>query len=78
MHEDKAYNKASKEKKIGIVGESHIWDGPLNQEGRIHGVGSSSGITGMQVSKFPESPVSMQVKFPITEIAKGKLGKGLN
>jgi len=74
MHEDKAYNKASKEKKVGIVGESHIWDGPLNQEGRIHGVGSSSGITGMQVSKFPESANSMQVKFPITQIAKGKLG----
>jgi len=74
MHQDKAYNKASKEKKIGIVGESHIWDGPLNQEGRIHGVGSSSGITGMQVSKFPESANSMQVKFPITQIAKGKLG----
>ena len=78
MHQDKAYNKASKEKKIGIVGESHIWDGPLDQAGRTHGVGSSSGITGMQVSKFPESAVSMQVKLPITEIAKGKLGKGLN
>ena len=53
MHQDKAYNKASKEKKIGIVGESHIWDGPLNQAGRTHGVGSSSGITGMQILKAP-------------------------
>ena len=52
MHEDKAYNKASKNNKISIVGESHIWDGPLNQSGRAHGVGSSSGITGMQVSKL--------------------------
>ena len=26
MHEDKAYNIASKNKKVGIVGESHIWD----------------------------------------------------
>ena len=51
MHDDKAYNKASKNKKIGIVGESHIWDGPLNQVGRIHGVGSSSGIKGIQVLK---------------------------
>jgi len=72
MHENKAYNKASKERKIGIVGESHIWDGPLNQEGRIHGVGSSSGITGMQVSKFPESKKSMQVKYPITACAQGR------
>jgi|TARA_R100000781_G_scaffold89380_1_gene55061 hypothetical protein len=71
MHQDKAYNKASKEKKIGIVGESHIWDGPLNQEGRIHGVGSSSGITGMEVSKFPKSALDMQVKLPITAIVQG-------
>ena len=53
MHEDKAYNKASKEKKVGIVGESHIWDGPLDQAGRPHGMGSSSGITGMQILKAP-------------------------
>ena len=33
MHEDKAYNNASKNKKVGIVGETHIWDGPLNQTG---------------------------------------------
>tara|TARA_R110000765_G_scaffold373845_2_gene464315 strand:- start:47 stop:271 length:225 start_codon:yes stop_codon:yes gene_type:complete len=72
MHEDKAYNKASKEKKIGIIGESHIWDGPLNQVGRAHGSGSSSGITGMQVSKFPESKASMQVKYPVTALAQGK------
>jgi len=71
MHEDKAYNKVSKNNKISIVGESHIWDGPLNQEGRAHGVGSSSGITGMQVSKFPCAPVEYQVKLPITQIAKG-------
>jgi len=71
MHEDKAYNKASKQKKVGIVGESHIWDGPLNQVGRIHGVGSSSGIKGMQVSKYPNSTVDMQVKYPITSIVQG-------
>ena len=58
----------------GQVGENAVWDGPLSKEGFPMGVGSSSGITGMQVSKFPESAVSMQVKFPITEIAKGKLG----
>ena len=39
--------------KVGIVGESHIWDGPLDQDGRPHGAGSSSGITGMQILKAP-------------------------
>ena len=39
--------------KVGIVGESHIWDGPLDQVGRPHGSGSSSGITGKQVLKDP-------------------------
>ena len=71
MHDDKAYNKASRNKKIGIVGESHIWDGPLNQVGRIHGVGSSSGIKGTQVLKYPNSKLDMQVKYPITSIAQG-------
>ena len=72
MHNDEAFQKASKGKKVGVVGESHIWDGPLNQEGRLHGSGSSSGIMGMQVSKFPESAVSMNKKLPITQIARGK------
>ena len=35
--------------KVGIVGESHIWDGPLNQQGRLHGKGASNGITGMRL-----------------------------
>ena len=35
--------------KVGVVGESHIWDGPLDQTDRPHGSGSSSGITGMQI-----------------------------
>jgi len=77
MQEDKAYNKASKNNKMNIVGESHIWDGPLNQADRKHVTGSSSGIKGMQVSKFPESAVSMQIKLPITQIVKGK-GLGMN
>ena len=72
MHNDKAHQKASKGQKIGVVGESHIWDGPLNQGGRLHGSGSSSGIMGMQVSKYPESEVSMQIKYPITSIVKGR------
>ena len=52
----------------GQVGESHVWDGPLNQEGRAHGMGSSSGITGMEVLKAP----TMYKAGPITRIAKGK------
>ena len=52
--------------KVGIVGESHIWDGPLDQEGRPHGSGSSSGITGMKVLQAPLSYKSL----PITECAK--------
>jgi len=52
--------------KVGVVGESAIWDGPLDQVGRLHGSGSSSGITGMQVLK-DIAPFKMG---PITQIAK--------
>ena len=45
--------------KVGIVGESHIWDGPLSQRGRLHGMGSSSGITGMHL-KTDGVPYSSQ------------------
>ncbi len=31
-------------KKIGITGESHIWDGPLSQLSRPHGPGRSNGL----------------------------------
>ena len=51
----------------GVVGENAIWDGPLDQTGRPHGVGSSSGITGMQVLKAK----SYYNAKPITECAKG-------
>jgi len=33
----------------GTLGQNVIWDGPLSQEGRDHGQGSSSGITGMKL-----------------------------
>ena len=33
----------------GNVGQNVIWDGPLSQERRNHGKGSSSGITGMKL-----------------------------
>ena len=55
MHKtDKNYDATMASKNVhGVVGENSIWDGPLDQTGRPHGVGSSSGITGMQVSKYP-------------------------
>ena len=53
MIEDKAHTHASKNDKVGIVGESHIWDGPLDQEGRMHGEGSSSGRKGMKLKLAP-------------------------
>jgi|TARA_Y100000289_G_scaffold47840_1_gene48227 hypothetical protein len=52
--------------KVGIVGESHIWDGPLDQVGRPHAEGSSRGPNGLSVLKAPVSYKGM----PITECAK--------
>tara|TARA_R110002060_G_scaffold75825_1_gene85740 strand:+ start:1543 stop:1764 length:222 start_codon:yes stop_codon:yes gene_type:complete len=53
MKYDPSMEKLKPGSKVGIVGESHVWDGPLDQAGRPHGVGSSSGITGMQILKAP-------------------------
>ncbi len=64
---DPSMEKLKPGTKVGVVGESHIWDGPLDQQGRAHGVGSSSGITGMQVSKFP---CVCAPGVPITQRAK--------
>lgn len=50
---DPSMEKLKQGTKVGVVGESHIWDGPLDQDGRPHGKGSSSGITGMQILKAP-------------------------
>ena len=50
----------------GQIGENAIWDGPLSKEGFPMGEGSSSGITGMQGSKYP-----WEYKAgPITQLAK--------
>ena len=51
----------------GQVGENAVWDGPLDTTGFPMGKGSSSGINGMQVSKYP----CYNPKGPITQIAKG-------
>jgi len=63
---DPAMERLKPGSKVGIVGESHLWDGPLDQTGRPHGMGSSSGIKGMQILKAPVSYKGM----PITECAK--------
>ena len=53
--------------KVGIVGESAIWDGPLDQAGRPHGMGSSSGAKGM---KLKLGAVPYAGSMPITQRAK--------
>jgi hypothetical protein len=63
---DPSMEKLKPGTKVGVVGESAIWDGPLDQQGRLHGSGSSSGITGMQVLK----DIAPYVSGPITQIAK--------
>ena len=50
----------------GQVGENAVWDGPLSKVGFPMGSGSSSGITGMELSKYP----TKYIAGPITQIAK--------
>ena len=61
---DPSMEKLKPGTKVGVVGESHIWDGPLDQTGRVHGIGSSSGITGKQVLKdkvmYEAGPVTLR------------------
>ncbi len=54
----------------GTVGESHVWDGPLDTTGFPMGKGSSSGKDGMQLKKYPQKPYS---SAPITQRAKGHM-----
>jgi len=53
--------------KHGTVGEAHVWDGPLDTTGFPMGKGSSSGINGMQVKKYPCKETS---GIPITKRVK--------
>ena len=53
----------------GTVGESYIWDGPLDTSGFPMGKGSSSGADGMQIKKYPCK--SYELNPPITQRAKG-------
>ena len=59
-------NKALKN---GTTGENAVWDGPLDTTGFPMGKGSSSGITGMQIKKYPCKSYDLQP--PITTKAKG-------
>ena len=65
---DPAMEKLKPGTKVGIVGESHVWDGTLDQTGRSHGEGSSSGISGMQILKAPCR--TCESSIPITKRAK--------
>jgi hypothetical protein len=51
----------------GQVGESHVWDGPLDTSGFPMGVGSSSGITGMKI----KTAACTYTPGPITKKAQG-------
>ena len=64
---DPAMERLKPGSKGGIVGESHIWDGPLDQRGRLHAPGASNGIYGKQVLKAP----CVYKAGPITQLAKG-------
>ncbi len=52
----------------GVVGESAVWDGPLDATGFPMGKGSSSGANGMQIKKYPCK--SYDLNPPITQRAK--------
>ncbi len=68
MEYTKKTNPSSLGKSSGQIGDSALWDGPLSQIGRPHGKGSSSGINGMQISKY--SCGCDYDSKPITECAK--------
>lgn len=70
MHDNKydpSMEKLKPGTKVGVVGESHIWDGPLDQQGRAHGKGSSSGIDGMEILKastpYKAGPITSRAKI---------------
>ena len=52
--------------KGGIVGESHVWDGPIDTSGFPMGKGSSSGANGMEIKKY----LTEYKAGPITQRAK--------
>jgi len=63
---DPGHTKDMGGKRGGIVGETHIWDGPLDQSGRPHGMGSSSGAKGMKLKlgavPYEAGPITQRAK----------------
>ncbi len=53
----------------GTVGESHVWDGPIDLDQFPKGKGSNRGPQGMQIKKYPCK--SYDLNPPITQRAKG-------
>ena len=60
-----------------IAGENTIWDGPLSQDGRPHGKGSSSGSKGMKLKLMQPcgciGNCVCDLLAPITARAKGRM-----
>ena len=54
----------------GTVGESHLWDGPIDLNMLPKGKGNSSGKDGLEISKYACKPYSFE---PITQRAKGQM-----
>tara|TARA_R110000787_G_scaffold75824_1_gene167814 strand:+ start:76 stop:297 length:222 start_codon:yes stop_codon:yes gene_type:complete len=56
-------------------GSDAVWAGPLNMDNQPRGYGSSSGAKGIQLlaKNMPE-----YIPGPISKIAKGKDGMGMN
>jgi len=56
-------------------GSDAIWDGPLNMDSMPRGKGSSSGANGIQLLA---KNMPAYIPGPISQIAKGSDGMGMN
>ena len=56
-------------------GQNAIWDGPLNVDVMLRGYGSSSGCKGIQLLA---KNMPAYIPGPISQIAKGKYGEGMD
>ena len=66
-----------KQKAQGQVGENTLWDGPLSQDGRPHGKGSSSGSKGIKLKLMQPcgciGDCGCSTSTPITQRVKGRM-----
>ena len=70
MIEDKSHTRASRNNSVGIVGESQLWDGPLDQVDRPHVPGASN--AGQRAMKLKLATVPYKnCAVPISTRAKG-------